>query len=257
MADNTGSAPAETYKDLLKIAASNAGLDTTLRAVESGNGVVSPLQLSTEFVNIPASKLKIGGTAITPTAAEINYLSGVTSGIQAQIDAAGGAHETVETKTISASVNQVDFTTIPAGGFFEIQFWFEHALGNHPVFIINDSIATDYEFQEIQGYNNTVYAVEDLIEVVGELSGGGYEWISGSIKVKNINQTGTFMPEIDIEVSTIRGAGSGALGVHHSIVRNVGQTSITKISFGGKNWFQAANAANLITAGEFKLIKVV
>lgn len=56
----------------------NANLDT-LDDLLDGTTAIKP--------NLTASQWKIGGTAITATAAEVNYLSGVTSAIQTQIAA--------------------------------------------------------------------------------------------------------------------------------------------------------------------------
>ena len=82
----TGSTIKDTYKDLLQVSNANSGIDATLRAVEDGEGTASPLELSSTAVNI-SSGFQVGGTAITATGAEINYVDGVTSAIQTQLDA--------------------------------------------------------------------------------------------------------------------------------------------------------------------------
>lgn len=77
MSTLTGKTPAETYKDLLQVSNSNAGIDSTTRPVEDGEGTACPLQLSTTKVNIN-SGFQIAATDVTATAAEINQLAGTT-----------------------------------------------------------------------------------------------------------------------------------------------------------------------------------
>lgn len=72
-----GSTPAVTFKDLLQVSNSNNGIDATVRAVEDGEGTVSPLQLSTAVVNIQ-SGFQLAGVAVSVTAAEINVLDAAT-----------------------------------------------------------------------------------------------------------------------------------------------------------------------------------
>tara|TARA_R110000796_G_scaffold251964_1_gene384626 strand:- start:129 stop:1556 length:1428 start_codon:yes stop_codon:yes gene_type:complete len=50
----TGSTPAASYKDLLQISNSNAGIDGTLRAIEDGEGSASILSLSTTAISAAA-----------------------------------------------------------------------------------------------------------------------------------------------------------------------------------------------------------
>lgn len=52
MATNSGRTPAATFKNLLNIDNSNAGIDGTLRTVQDGEGTTSVLQLSSTGVNI-------------------------------------------------------------------------------------------------------------------------------------------------------------------------------------------------------------
>ncbi|MAF24093.1 hypothetical protein CL634_00695 [bacterium] len=89
MATLTGKKPSETYKDLLQISNSNNGVDTTQRALSDGEGTATVLELSTTAVNVDTSsggQFKLGGTAITSTAVELNYTDGVTSSIQTQLN---------------------------------------------------------------------------------------------------------------------------------------------------------------------------
>lgn len=64
-----------------------------LRVDSSGNvgiGTASPSTTLDVNGTVNATTLSIGGTAITATAAELNYVDGVTSNIQAQINALSG-----------------------------------------------------------------------------------------------------------------------------------------------------------------------
>lgn len=64
MATLTGTKPKDTYKDLLQISNSNAGVDATLRAVEDGEGTASALSLSTTLASIiDTASLVVGHTA--------------------------------------------------------------------------------------------------------------------------------------------------------------------------------------------------
>ena len=79
MATLTNRKVSQSYKDLLQVSNSNSGIDSTLRAVEDGEGTSSILQLSSSAVNITgAGTLQYAGTAITSTAAELNILDGAT-----------------------------------------------------------------------------------------------------------------------------------------------------------------------------------
>ncbi len=82
MATLTGKKIKNTYKDLLQVSNSNAGIDSTLRTISDGEATDSVLQLSSSAVNISsAGALQYAGTAITSTAAELNYLDGADSSI--------------------------------------------------------------------------------------------------------------------------------------------------------------------------------
>ena len=125
MADLTGRAPKDTYKNLLQVDNNNLGIDGTLRPLEDGDGSSTTLQLSTSEVNI-VSGLKLGGTAVTATADEINYLGGSTGNVQSQLD--GKADTIIPTQVnnialLSAtgdlvdSGENIDEITIDGGSF--------------------------------------------------------------------------------------------------------------------------------------------
>lgn len=67
-----------TYKDLLQVPNSNDGVDTTARAVQDGEGTETPLKLSSTVVDIDTG-FKIGGVAVTATAANLNSAADVVS----------------------------------------------------------------------------------------------------------------------------------------------------------------------------------
>jgi cytoskeletal protein CcmA (bactofilin family) len=82
MATLTSRKVSDTYKDLLQVSNSNSGITGSLTNVEDGEGTASVLQLSTAAVNITgAGTLQYAGTAITATAAEINVLDGYTGSV--------------------------------------------------------------------------------------------------------------------------------------------------------------------------------
>lgn len=63
MATLAGRQPNNTYKDLLQVSNSNAGVDGTLRDIEDGEGTASGLQLATTGAKIASGKtLTIAGT---------------------------------------------------------------------------------------------------------------------------------------------------------------------------------------------------
>ena len=112
----TGKKPSETYKDLLQVSNDNAGIDAVERFISDGEGTDSPLKISTTSVNIDntsSKTFKIGGTTLTATATELNYVDGVTSSIQTQLDSklsslttqqdsflVGGSGNTIVNKTV-------------------------------------------------------------------------------------------------------------------------------------------------------------
>ena len=69
------------------------GLNERMRVTSAGNvgiGTTTPTTALDVNGTANATTLSIGGTAITATAAELNYVDGVTSNIQAQINALSG-----------------------------------------------------------------------------------------------------------------------------------------------------------------------
>ena len=128
MATLTGRKIKDTYKDLLQISNSNAGIDGTLRTITDGEATTSVLQLSSSAVNIAsAGALQYAGTAITATAAELNVLDGITATISSNTAelAAGiagtsvGGFSNVDTDfstLTSANASSTDAFGIAVGG---------------------------------------------------------------------------------------------------------------------------------------------
>ena len=63
MAALTGNSVASTYKDLLQVSNSNAGVDATLRTVDDGEGTASALSISSAAIQV--DNLKLDGNTIT------------------------------------------------------------------------------------------------------------------------------------------------------------------------------------------------
>ena len=124
MAALTGKKPKNTYKDLLQVSNSNAGIDGTLRFVSDGEGTDSTLKLSTASVST-TSKIVVGGDTAASDAAAIGYTSaegliitgqGSTSDITVKNDA-DAAVLTVATGTTNVDiVGDVTASTVNADG---------------------------------------------------------------------------------------------------------------------------------------------
>ena len=70
MSDFTGQKIANTYKNLLQVSVANSSLGTALKSVETGAGNVTPLQISTDKVNINGT-FQLNGTAISDIATSV------------------------------------------------------------------------------------------------------------------------------------------------------------------------------------------
>lgn len=68
--------------------------------------------------NLTTGSWKVGGTAITPTAAELNYVDGVTSAIQTQLDAKLEDGDTATAMTITTLTSTTaNITTVDLGNW--------------------------------------------------------------------------------------------------------------------------------------------
>lgn len=82
-----------TYGGILQVpnpVSDNEGIDATLRPVMDGQGTATTLELSSDSVNV-SSGFKLGGVAVTSTAAELN----TTGDIVTQVEAEAGTATTV------------------------------------------------------------------------------------------------------------------------------------------------------------------
>ena len=85
----TGKKIANTYKDLLQISNSNSGIDATLRNVEDGEGTSSPLQLSTDTINLGGT-IQLNGETLTANASALNNIADLT-GTTGLVAVSGGS----------------------------------------------------------------------------------------------------------------------------------------------------------------------
>ena len=77
MASLTGTQIANTYKQLLQVGSGNVGLGGTLQTVQDGDATNSPLQLSTNAVNINGT-FQLSGVTLTASASTLNAVADLT-----------------------------------------------------------------------------------------------------------------------------------------------------------------------------------
>ena len=77
MASLTGTQIANTYKQLLQVGSGNVGLGGTLQTVQDGDAANSPLQLSTNAVNINGT-FQLSGVTLTASASTLNAVADLT-----------------------------------------------------------------------------------------------------------------------------------------------------------------------------------
>ncbi len=77
MASLTGTQIANTYKQLLQVGSGNVGLGGTLQTVQDGSANNSPLQLSTNAVNINGA-FQLSGVTLTASASTLNAVADLT-----------------------------------------------------------------------------------------------------------------------------------------------------------------------------------
>ena len=91
MSDFTGKKIANTYKNLLQVDAGNTDLTTSLLSVQTGAGNNTPLQLSTDKINLGGT-LQIDGTTLTAGAATLNAVADLTGTTGIVAVSAGTVH---------------------------------------------------------------------------------------------------------------------------------------------------------------------
>jgi trimeric autotransporter adhesin len=77
MATLTGTQIANTYKQLLQVGADNVGLTSSLQTIQDGDASNSPLQLSTDTVNINGT-FQLSGVTLTASASTLNAVADLT-----------------------------------------------------------------------------------------------------------------------------------------------------------------------------------
>lgn len=122
-----------TVKDRIDTAVSNL-VDTAPTTLDTLNELAAALNDDPNFATTIATQISgkadashthtlADVTDVTATATELNYVSGVTSGLQAQIDAIpSGTRTLLQEINITTSVSQLDFNPIPTG-YDELVIW--------------------------------------------------------------------------------------------------------------------------------------
>ena len=249
MSDLTGKTIAETYRDLLQIAASSTGggLDSTPRTVQDGSGNNSALQLSNDTVNINGT-LELGGTAITKTAEQINSIADISTltGI------AAGDAGTIYGRTLSASVGisisnadgtagnptfSLAATSVSAGTYAGQTTSFDvDATGRITGTNTTDTVSV--------GNVNTVNLSATTVNISGNTSIGGTLTMSGALAVASLSVTGDIHGN-NVNVSAIDAASitvSGIVSATSFAGSGAALTSIVAAS--------ATNASYAASAGE-------
>jgi hypothetical protein len=106
-----------TYKGLLQIDNSNAGVDGTVRTVEDGEGTSSALQLSSTTVNVNGT-FKVGGYTVTVPAA-VTFGGAFTSSSTVSLTGAlttAGAFTTVGAYGVTLTATNTTSITLPTTG---------------------------------------------------------------------------------------------------------------------------------------------
>ena len=189
MATLTSKKVSDTYKDLLQVSNSNSGITGSLTNVEDGEGTASVLQLSSAAVNITgAGTLQYAGTAITATAAEINVLDGYTgdvndlnyakdlraTGVTAtEFDYLDGVTSNIQTQLnskIDATLTTEQVQDIVGGmlGGTETRITVDYDDTNGRIdFVVDDMTADTNTFRTVTAGGNTLGATETLAFTAG------------------------------------------------------------------------------------------
>lgn len=207
MATFTGRAPASTYKNLLNIDNSNAGIDGTLRVIQDGEGTTCQVSLSTTGLQIGASgKLSFasGGeidfTGATVTALTTNVVDDTTpqsggdwdaNGFDFLFDDGTGIRDDSDNETLifgktASAVNYAKLSNAAAGGAVYLQalggdtnidFEFE-GKGTGYVVLIDGALADDvdktkravFDLTNITSANDRVITVPDANVDLGDVN---------------------------------------------------------------------------------------
>jgi hypothetical protein len=102
-----------TYKDLLQVSNNNSGVDSTLRAVEDGEGTVSALEISTTDVKV--NNLTVTGSVTGLAASDISdFNTKVASNSAVATNTAKVGITTAQADAIATNTQKVGITTAQA-----------------------------------------------------------------------------------------------------------------------------------------------
>lgn len=121
MAALTGQKVKDSYKDVLQVSNSNAGIDATLRDISDGEGTASALQISTTHVNVDGT-FQIGGVTLSTSVAALNLLNNLAAGAVLIGDASGDPQAITAFTAVSGFLKhehggiEADISAIADGG---------------------------------------------------------------------------------------------------------------------------------------------
>ncbi len=175
--------------------------DTDLNAALTGN-TVSALTITT---------LTLGATAITATGTELNYVDGVTSAIQTQIDTKAPLASPTFTGTVTADGGTIvstgsDAFSSKAVGGYAIQAYQDATSSGHTALDLRSDSTTSTRYL-IRGYNDAAGTPTEVFSVGAD--GGAY--LSGNVGI------GTSSPN------------AGAVGGKVIHVQNSGATASVRV----------------------------
>jgi hypothetical protein len=251
MAALTGKKPKNTYKDLLQVSNSNAGIDSTLRFVSDGEGTDSTLKLSTTSIST-TSKVVVGGDTAAGDDAAIGYTSaegliitgqGSTSDITVKNDA-DAAVMTVATGTTNVDiVGDVTASTVNADG--------DTSAG--------DDAAMGYTSAEGliltgQGSTNDVTIKNDAdADVLTIATGGTNVDIVGDVTASTVNADGDTSAGDDAAMGYTSAEGlilTGQGSTNDVTIKNDADQDVLEIPTGTQN---VTMAGNLSVAGDLTI----
>ena len=147
-------------------------------SVTLGNSSVTAVYASDDSgATLYAGGLNLGGTAVTADAAELNYLDGVTSNIQTQIDNAGGASSLNGLSDVLAENQSFFIGNIPGstnGAYYSVSLG-TNSLNSVTTADYNTAIGQESLENLTTGHKNTAIGAQSLRYVTGTQNTGlGY-----------------------------------------------------------------------------------
>lgn len=234
MADLTGKKIKNTYKDLLQVSNSNAGVDATLRVVEDGEGTSSALSISSGAIQV--DNINIDGNAIisantngditiTPNGTGSIVLDGVnwpqadgTNGQALVTDGAGQLSYSSITITALGDISDVTITSIASGEILKWNgsAWVNNTLAEAGIAAVGHT-HVEADITDLQNYLLNV--VEDTTpQLGGGLDVNGNE-ITGAI---DLHSTGDIIQEL-----------GDAAGTNKVIIKDSGAVEVAAIDSDG------------------------